>query len=294
MSVKKITANALGFLKAPHVHIKDEAGVLQKINKIALDGASKLQVVTDFDLTLTKQHEDGAPILSSFGIFTKCKKLPKQYKKDSKVLYLKYRAVELDPKICLEDKVKAMYEWYMTLHNKLQGCEFDHEEIEEVTRIYGHSLRDRAKELFTKLKNIDVPVLVFSAGLGDVVQALLRQQEVLHDNVNIISNFLEINGNTLNGFKNHKRLIHAFNKNEHSIEHDYFKILHGRTNVILMGDMIGDAAMADGVKDTETVLKIGFLYENAEENLQSYIEAFDIVLVDDQTMNVILDILNLM
>lgn len=33
-----------------------------------------------------------------------------------------------------------------------------------------------------------------------------------------------------------------------------------RHNVILMGDNLGDAEMADGVPNTDAVLKIGFLY----------------------------------
>lgn len=63
------------------------------------------------------------------------------------------------------------------------------------------------------------------------------------------------------GFQN-ERLIHVFNKNEHAIEQDYFKVLEGRKNVFLMGDTIGDASMVDGMVNTRAVLKIGFLYDN--------------------------------
>ncbi|OAD58149.1 Cytosolic 5'-nucleotidase 3 [Eufriesea mexicana] len=61
-----------------------------------------------------------------------------------------------------------------------------------------------------------------------------------------------------------------------------------------MGDTIGDASMADGIENTRAVLKIGFLYENVENSLFSYMEEFDIVLVDDQTMQVPIDILRLL
>ncbi|XP_032453943.1 7-methylguanosine phosphate-specific 5'-nucleotidase-like [Nasonia vitripennis] len=288
----EITIDDLRILRSKHVHMKDEATVLQKINKIVREGANRLQIVSDFDLTLTKQHENGAPMLSSFGIFRKCKQLPESYKEASKVLYQKYRAIEIDPNIPIEGKIAAMDEWNQAGHKSLQGHEFDRKEIEEVVNKYGHSLRDRTKELFTRLQALNVPILVFSAGLGDVVEAMLRHQGVLYDNVNVISNFLKFNGNVLDGFKNSNRMIHVFNKNEHAVENEYFKILQGRTNVILMGDTLGDAAMADGVKNTETILRIGFLYDHAEESLPSFKDAFDIVLVDDQTMNVVLDILN--
>lgn len=56
------------------------------------------------------------------------------------------------------------------------------------------------------------------------------------------------------------KLIHTFNKNEDAIHSsDYFEKLCGRTNVILMGDSLGDIKMALGVPQPSKVLKIGFL-----------------------------------
>lgn len=202
----------------------------------------------------------------NLGIFRKSKQLPQSYKDDAKVQYLKYRAIEIDPGISEDKKVEAMNEWMEVSHRNLQGLKFDREEIKTVTNLYGHSLRDRTKELFIKLKKQNVPVLVFSAGLGDIVEELLRHQNVLFDNVNVISNFLKFNGNMLEGFKNSHRMIHVFNKNEHAVENEYFRILQGRTNVVLMGDSIGDARMADDVKDTETILRIGFLYDHVSKS----------------------------
>ena len=44
--------------------------------------------------------------------------------------------------------------------------------------------------------------------------------------------------------------------------------------------------MAAGVTNPDTVLTIGFLNKNIETSLLTYQESFDIVLVDDQTMDV--------
>ena len=162
----------------------------------------------------------------------------------------------------MEEKIDAMNEWMTLSHEMLQGLQFDRNEIDKVVDLYGHSLRDRTKELFSKLRTLNVPILVFSAGLGDIVEALLKHQGVLYNNVNVISNFLQFNGNILDGYKNSHKILHVFNKNEHAIENEYFKILQGRSNVVLMGDSLGDALMADGVDNTETVLRIGFLYDH--------------------------------
>ncbi|GBL95251.1 7-methylguanosine phosphate-specific 5'-nucleotidase [Araneus ventricosus] len=96
--------------------------------------------------------------------------------------------------------------------------------------------------------------------------------------------------NKLTGFKGD--LIHTFNKDLSSIENkDYFNHLKSRNNVILLGDSLGDLDMAAGAEDVNALLKIGFLNFKVEENLPKYLEAFDIVLCDDQTMDVVIGLL---
>lgn len=89
-------------------------------------------------------------------------------------------------------------------------------------------------------------------------------------------------------------MINVLNKNEQVLKGtDYYDLVQNRGNVILMGDHVGDAGMAEGVPHQKAVLKIGFLYDRHEECLPEYMDAFDIVLVDDQTMNVTRAILSL-
>lgn len=55
-------------LNKSSVHIKDNVGLIKKINKIITDGAAKLQILADFDQTLTRSHmDDGKAVLNSFG-----------------------------------------------------------------------------------------------------------------------------------------------------------------------------------------------------------------------------------
>ncbi|XP_043498894.1 7-methylguanosine phosphate-specific 5'-nucleotidase [Polistes fuscatus] len=286
----KITIDDFPIFKSKHVYIKDKNATMNTINIMLQDGPDHLQVVTDFDLTLTKQHVDGKLVLSSFGLFGKCNQLPSSYTNESKRLYQKYRPIEIDPNLALEEKIEAMSDWMASAEKLLKGIEFDPKELSEVVQKYGTPLRDGTKELLEKLNEANIPVLVFSAGLGDAVEAVLKCHKVLFNNVKIISNFLKYNGNQIDGFKN-KKLIHVFNKNEHALEQDYFKVIEGRRHVLLMGDTTGDANMVDGMDDTVAVLKIGFLYDKAEENLHNYMNEFDIVLVDDQTMQVATEIL---
>lgn len=290
--ITEVTFSDIPILRSSYVHMKDENVVIQKINKIIQDGSEKLQIVTDFDLTITKQHVDGRKSLASYGVLYKSKRITEELRKNARSLYDKYRPIEINTKISKTHRIQAMVEWNKKSQEMLSGVQLDRGDIKEVVNNYGPTLRDRTKELFLELEKANVPVLVFSAGLGDVVQAILIQNEILSPNVKIISNFLQFKENTIEGFKNGNK-IHVFNKNEHAIEDKYLRVLQGRKNVILMGDSTGDAQMADGVSGNETILKIGFYYEDVDNNLPIYKEQFDIVLKDDQTMNVILSILNL-
>jgi len=194
-------------------------------------------------------------------MFRKCKQLPQQYLDEAKHLYNKYRPMEIDPHIPVNKKADAMRDWMTAAQNLLKGIEFDPHELEEIAQAFNDILRDGTEEFFEKLYNARVPIIVFSAGLGDMVEAVLRYHNALFDNVKVISNFLKYNGNQLDGFKN-DLLIHVYNKNECALAKDYLKILQKRKNVILMGDTIGDASMVEGIEDTKAVLKIGFLYEH--------------------------------
>lgn len=54
-------------LNRVNVHIKDKTRVNELLGKIVEGGFKQLQIVSDFDQTITKQHENGKKHLSSFG-----------------------------------------------------------------------------------------------------------------------------------------------------------------------------------------------------------------------------------
>jgi len=83
------------------------------------------------------------------------------------------------------------------------------------------------------------------------------------------------------------KIIHVFNKNEYALKNtDFYDVVADRDNAMVLGDSLGDADMAQGMEHCQNVLKIGFLYDHVEHALPQYMDTFDIVLVDDQTMDV--------
>lgn len=83
--------------------------------------------------------------------------------------------------------------------------------------------RDGTDSAFLRLYLSEIPVLVFSAGLGNVVSATLNHYNIKYSNVHVISNFFKMEKGIITGFEG--TLLHVFNKNQYAIENcDYFKV----------------------------------------------------------------------
>lgn len=55
--------------------------------------------------------------------------------------------------------------------------------------------REGYEQFFDRLLQHNVPVFIFSAGLGDVLEEIIRQAGVYHSNVKVVSNFMDFDEN---------------------------------------------------------------------------------------------------
>jgi len=218
----------------------------------------------DFDSTLTKYHHNGKRCDSCHGMIANTPLVSEAYHKKTWDMYHHYQPMEVDTSMSIQDKIPYMIEWYEKSHGSMVAMEppLMRTGIEIMVRDSTAYLRDGAKAMIGSLAEEEVPLLVLSAGIGDVVQEVLKQNGALLPNVEIISNFMIFDDVTqrLVGFK--EPLIHMFNKDEsafHDDHTDYFDKMRHRHNVILLGDCLGDANMSHGAANPECILKIGFL-----------------------------------
>lgn len=94
--------------------MKDPLRVEKLLNEIVKGGPNELQVVTDFDFTLTKQKkDDGEPCHSSFGMLEDCQALPESFLSKSKELYNRFRPLEICPNLSQEKKRELMIDWWI-------------------------------------------------------------------------------------------------------------------------------------------------------------------------------------
>jgi len=144
-------------------------------------------------------------------------------------------------------------------------------------------LRDGACDFLDFLASRNIPILIFSAGIGNLIRGILAQEDRMTSNVHILSNtFIFDADGRVTGFENEP--IHMMNKSTTRITDRYKTFVASRKNVILLGDSLGDLDMVDD-RDMHTIIRIGFLNENIEKNLDLYKNKFDIVITHDGSMD---------
>ncbi|CAG8434931.1 8601_t:CDS:2 [Scutellospora calospora] len=200
---------------------------------------------------------------------------------------------ELDKTLTREEKTPFMVEWWEKAHELLINQHINKNDIKDMVAETPVEMRPGLDVLIEKCKNNNIPFLIFSAGIANVIEQVLIAKNLNHpDNMHIVSNQMGFNPET--GICDHfeEPLIHIFNKSEIMIKKSpYYATIKNRGNVILLGDSVGDIHMADGIQH-ETCLTIGFLNHEVEHFINIYLETFDIVVVDDGPMNIVNSIID--
>ncbi|KAI4382645.1 hypothetical protein MLD38_008582 [Melastoma candidum] len=290
-----------GGIKESDVVVGDSDSLHRKLQSIRDGGPHKLQVIADFDSTLTKFLVNGKRGATSHGLLQQDNP---EYNAKRHQLYLHYHPLEFSPNIPLQEKTMLMEEWWEKTHALLVEGGLTYDAISRSVSNANIAFRDGVLELFQILEELGIPVLIFSAGLADIIEEVLRQK--LHrsfKNIKIVSNHMQFDdAGCLVAFKG--KTIHSLNKNEHAL--DMAAPLHEqlgdadapaqengsvkmRTNVILLGDHIGDLGMSDGL-NYDTRISLGFLNQDIEGNLDSYRKAFDLVYLNDAPMLGVVDL----
>ncbi|XP_062302476.1 cytosolic 5'-nucleotidase 3-like [Osmerus eperlanus] len=273
-------------LSNPSVCMKDPQRVEEILLAMQKAGSNTLQVISDFDMTLTRFAYNGKRCPTCHNILDNSKLISEDCKEKLKELLHTYYPIEIDSTLSAEQKLPLMVEWWTKAHTLLIEQRIRKDWLAQVVQESEAKLRDGFQLFFDHLQEHSVPLLIFSAGIGDVLEEVIRQAGVFHPNVKVFSNYMDFDeAGILRAFKG--ELIHIYNKREGALlNSDHFQELSHRHNILLLGDSLGDLNMADGVHNTENILKIGYLNDKVEERKQSYLNAFDIVLLKDETLEV--------
>ena len=178
-------------LSNPKVVASNAERVEEKLKSLIKDGHSNLQFIVDFDNTLTRTHRDGVGLDCSWGVLENYKELPGSYHERVRAAKEKYHPIELDVSISQEEKIPIMIEWYREANRCLADSGVKLSWLPLMVQQSNVQLRDQTDEMLKDLHTNDIPVLVLSAGVGDLINHIMQHFKVLHSNTTLVSNFLK-------------------------------------------------------------------------------------------------------
>lgn len=229
-------------------------------------------IVVDFDKTITSNESEDSWEIAG-------KLLGKKFNKEIDTLWTKYRPIELNFNMPFEEKKQAMEKWHEECMKLFHKYNLTKDQIIQSIQTGNMLIRDGGKRFFKKAYEENIPVVILSAGIGNVIEEFLKQQGCYYSNINIVSNFIEFDEYGFAKEFDIHTMVHSLNKSMNgqiSIEE-----IKNREYKILIGDLIQDLNMLEK-EELDTALKIAMLDENTTENfVKMYNKVFDIVLTEE-------------
>ncbi|TYZ57932.1 hypothetical protein PybrP1_013219 [[Pythium] brassicae (nom. inval.)] len=268
-------------LGPPMMFVRDPDAFAAKWKKFSSDGLDRMLVIADFDFTLTTSFKpSGEHGTSTHGVLSTSSFIDPAAQAANREMFLYYYPIEQSPTLSAAEKLP-----FLLTKRDIAAAVAESEIV----------FREGFHDIFGLLANENVPVLIFSAGLYDVIHAVLDKEFAAQTppqpapaNVHVVSNMLRFDplSGVAVGFAG--KLIHSLNKNAGAVLDTPFWTqcqLEQRRNILLLGDSLGDAGMADGidVRDDE-IVRIGFLNDRVDEKLDVYLQHFDVVLTNDASL----------
>ena len=243
----------------------------EKMNK------DNICVFMDYDKTITSiESED------SWDASANQEVMGENLAKDMDKYYQKYGSIEFDYHINRDKREKYIIEWYDKCMDLYYQYGLTKEKLKESIDNSKLILREGAKDFLFKLYKNNIPVIIFSAGIGNVIEQCLKKEECYYNNITIISNFIKFDKNG-NMIKFSDNMIHSLNKNIDKLSDYRLKEkIEEKEYRVVIGDLVEDIYMMGEYPESKS-LKIGFLNKNVVENLEVYKKNFDIVLTEENS-----------
>jgi 5'-nucleotidase len=266
----------------------DRATWERKRRAVLTAGPSKVLFLVDFDRTLTTHLlPNGERGPSCHGI-VEARREPEWLARVA-ALNAHYYSIETCAVRSTAEKIPHMVSWYARANELIGGLRLSRATVAEDVAAARLAIRGGFRELLAAASSHAMPVCILSAGIGDVIEEVLRQHVGLHEptaaNIHVVSNRMVWEGSGAGAVCTafHNDVIHMFNKSATQLPDATRASLAGRSAVVLVGDSEGDATMADGLAGVDVVLKIGLLNDAARERelLPRYLALFDVVLLRD-------------
>lgn len=288
------TERVTALLNRSNLLIKNHDLVLKKILSIRAGGASKLQVLADFDYTCSHLYYNGQRMSSSFGALEKFTGLSDNFRAQTTKLRDHYYPLEVDPTIEKEEKIRLMTEWFTESSQCIIKEGITMATVRKAASTCTIQPRAEFGTLVRRVNQDGVPLLIFSAGIGQIISEVLSNYNIPTDRLKIISNEIEF-GPDERATQFKPPLITTGNKSKVAMTHvEYFNSCRPRTNALLLGDNIEDIQMSACVDaQCDNILTIGYLNDRVDDRRELYMKCFDVVILNDPDMSEVIELYNL-
>jgi len=269
-----------------NIIITDQKKLDLELDHIIHEGISNLRIISDFDRTLTKAFVKGKSRPSLLSILRDEKYLTPKYPAKAQALFDHYHAIEIDPKVDLETKKSMMLERRTKHFQLLMDSWLRKQDIQKAMQSENIEFREWVLWLFDISNEYNIPLVILSASwLGyDGICRYLKNFNKLYKSVHIVSNTFkrDRDGNIL-GIQN--PIIHSFNKDAEILFNlPFYHDIKNKKNVILLWDTVWDANMIDWF-EYKNLIKIWFLNDNIDQQLEEFKKHYDIIVTGDWPLN---------
>ncbi|XP_046686564.1 cytosolic 5'-nucleotidase 3-like [Homalodisca vitripennis] len=242
MEVKQKIDSLVKMFLLSNVVLKDEEDFKNKLSTIVTDGVDNLQFVADFDDTLTKHTVNGKKTFNSFEIFCKTKTLSQSFLDRGTELF-----VNMKPLLNKHDLTKEEQQQVDDVLEKIialvVGEKVNIEDVYECVDQVNTPLKDGCRETLSLLASHRVPIIIVSAGSGDVINYLVRGY-----GARVVANFYIFDEGRITAYV--RPWVGLYNKNQRALPVD-----DDRHNIVLLGDHTWDSKMADNVPNVKNNTK---------------------------------------
>ena len=261
--------------------LRNQKQFFLKLDSFIKEGVDKIHLLLDFDRTLTKSQNDLGENVTTWEILKD--HLPSKAQKEYQQFYKKYRALEIGNKMTVSDAVK----WWKRILNLFQKNKLKWSDItNDVEKRM--PIRPYTKELFQICERKNIPTVIISAGIQDIIELWCQKFEI-NPTIILSTNLTFSSEDYMTGWRKDS-LIHILNKKEKGYQ-EIKKIKSKRPNTILIGDSLDDAYMVEGEKNVLRVIVYDSRKDDKIKIIKEFTKKFDLI-IKNGTLHPVVKILN--
>ena len=282
------------------IEISDQMKFIEKLNTFKIKNSNYDTImISDFDYTLSERYYNGKEMFSTYCFIDQSDIVNQKnsnFISESQKLKLEYLPIETNIQLDFEYRKKKIKEWFIKALDLYVNLKFSKEELNIM--IQGEAqknnfiFRKGLKELFQKLINYDIPIIIISGGLEKPIDVMLEsvidnyhQLKEKNKIILLANSFLFDENGIVNGYS--KPVIYTFNK-EDIIKDEIQKKYPNVNKVFIMGDHLNDYDSIKGLNlKRNNIIGIGFinLLENERKEkefqlIKNYKEIYDITIIN--------------